>query len=258
MSVSVSLIVLRFCPTVGGKWRWRLRLDSTLTLRHNAVAKRCQTSCAGPGWSRQSRCTARNTESICACTNATQRYDSRSCKNNTPRAVRCQSTENNVPTAPAAASAAFSITHLGRCDAEAPKNVPTATAAAPGAGTGRCPGRRLDRRPLGLDTTDGLCPDARRNIQHRAVVRYRLATARVGASDRNFLTVDPAVADLRTEMRNPNATLVSQLSVKSGLTSSRRDNVSTASHRPRGQELRMRAHMQASPLKLLGCSVSLL
>ena len=49
-----------------------------------------------------------------------------------------------------------------------------------------------------------------------------------------FVTVDPAVADLRTKMRNLNATLVSQLSVKSGLTSGRRDNVSTGSHRPRG------------------------
>jgi NTE family protein len=49
-----------------------------------------------------------------------------------------------------------------------------------------------------------------------------------------FVTVDPAVADLRTKMRNLNATFVSQLSVKSELTSGRRDNVPTGSHRPRG------------------------
>ena len=49
-----------------------------------------------------------------------------------------------------------------------------------------------------------------------------------------FVTADPAVADLRTKMRNQNATFVSQLSVKSGLTSGRRDNVPTGSHRPRG------------------------
>jgi predicted acylesterase/phospholipase RssA len=49
-----------------------------------------------------------------------------------------------------------------------------------------------------------------------------------------FVAVDPAVADLRTKMRNLNATFVSQLSVKSGLTSGRRDNVPTRSHRPRG------------------------
>jgi hypothetical protein len=66
-----------------------------------------------------------------------------------------------------------------------------------------------------------------------AVVGYRFATASVGACDRSFVTVDPAVADLRTKMRNLNATFVSQLSVKSGLTSGRRDNVSTRSRRPR-------------------------
>jgi hypothetical protein len=95
-------------------------------------------------------------------------------------------------------------------------------------------GRRLDRRPLGLDTTDGLFPDALRITQDCAVEGYLFTTASVGASDRNFVTVAPTVADLRTEMRNLNATLVSQLSVKSGLTSGRRDNVSTGSHRPRG------------------------
>jgi hypothetical protein len=67
-----------------------------------------------------------------------------------------------------------------------------------------------------------------------AVLGYRSATASVGTSDRNFVTIDPAVADLRTKMRNLNATFVSQLSVKSGLTSRRRDNVSTGSHRRRG------------------------
>ena len=51
---------------------------------------------------------------------ATQRCDSRSCQNNTPRAVRCRSTGKNVPTATAAAAPVFSITHRGRCDAGAP------------------------------------------------------------------------------------------------------------------------------------------
>ena len=91
-----------------------------------------------------------------------------------------------------------------------------------------------------------------------AVEGYRLATASVGASDRNFVTVDPAVADLRTKMRNLNATFVSQLSVKSGLTSGRRDNVPTGSHRPRGQELRTRVRYKGVPLRLVGCSKSLL
>ena len=86
---------------------------------------------------------------------ATQRCDSRSCQNNTPRAVRCRSTGKNVPTATAAAAPIFSITHRGRCDAGAPgKNVPTATAAAPVCGRRdvapsasalRPAGRRLDR-----------------------------------------------------------------------------------------------------------------
>jgi hypothetical protein len=120
MSVSVSLIVLRLCPTVDGKWRRRLRLDSTisaLTILSRIVA----TPCPGPGWSRQGRCTARHTEGTCTRTKATQRCDSRSCQNNTPLAVRCRSTGKNVPTATAAATPIISITHRGRCDAGAPE-----------------------------------------------------------------------------------------------------------------------------------------
>jgi hypothetical protein len=89
--------------------------------------------------------------------------------------------------------------------------------------------------------------------------RARDATVPVEACDPNFVTVDPTVADLRTRKRNLNVRFVSELSVKSELTSRRRVNAPTRLHLPRGQELRTRARMHVPPpLKLLGCSVSLL
>ena len=72
--------------------------------------------CPGPGWSRHDRRTGRDTEGTCIGTEATQRCDSRSCQNNTPRAVRCRRIRKNVPIATAAALPIFSITHRGRCD----------------------------------------------------------------------------------------------------------------------------------------------
>jgi hypothetical protein len=104
-------------------------------------------------------------------------------------------------------------------------------------------------------------PELREKSSNRysgAPLQGRFATVSVQACDRNFVTFDPAVAELRTRIRNLNVRFVSELSVKSELTSRRRVYALTRLHLPRGQELRMTAHMHASTLKLLGCSVSLL
>ena len=110
-------------------------------------------------------------------------------------------------------------------------------------------------------TACGAMPELREKSSNRysgARLQGRFATVSVQACDRNFVTFDPAVAELRTRMRNLNVRSVSELSVKSELTSRRRVNAPTRLHLPRGQELRMTAYMHASLLKLLGCSVSLL